>query len=87
MSLFVALFVEYFWVRGFLFLSEGVIINRRWGFGDDAAGGVWDIPRFGDIPLGYVKVPSSGFLDLVTSGLLNLQKGTTFVFRGFCHLC
>ena len=67
-----ALFVEYSWVRKFLFLIEGPIIIRRWGFGDDAASGVWDIPRFEDIPLGYVKVPSSRLLGLVTSGLLNL---------------
>ena len=48
---------------------------------------MWDIPRFGDIPLGSAKVPSSGLLSLVTSGLLNLQRGISFVFRGFCRLC
>ena len=84
---FVALFVEYFWVKKFLFLFEGAIIVRRRGSSDDAAGGVWDIPRFGEIPLGSAKVPSSGFLGHVTSGLLNLQRGISFVFRGFCRLC
>ena len=39
-SFFVALFVEYFWVREFLFLFEGAIINRRWGSSDDVVGGV-----------------------------------------------
>ena len=34
---FVALFVEYSWIRKFLFLSEGAIIICQWGFGDDAA--------------------------------------------------
>ena len=82
-----ALFVENLWVREFLFRSKGAIINRRWGSSDDAAGSVWDIPKFEDIPLGSSKVPSSGFLGLITSGLLNLQRGITFVFQGFCCLC
>ena len=42
---------------------------------------------FGDIPLRYAKVPSSGFLGLVTSGLSNLKRGISFVFQGFCRLC
>ena len=66
------LFVEYSWVRKFLFINEGAIIIRQWGSGDDATSGVWDIPRFGDIPLGFAKVPSSGLLGLITGGLLNL---------------
>ena len=86
MLFFVALFVEYFWVIKFLFLSEGAIIIRRWGCGDDAAGSFWDIPRFGGIRLGSVKVPSSGFLGLLPSGLLNLKRGISFIFRGFCRL-
>ena len=69
---FVTLFVEYFWVIKFLSLSKGANIVRRWSFGDDAAGWVWGIPRFRDIPLGSAKVPGSGFLGFVTSGLLNL---------------
>ena len=72
MLFFVAPFVKYFWVRKFLFLSEGAIIICRWGFGDDAVGSFWDIPRFGGILLGSTKVPSSGFLGFVTSGLSNL---------------
>ena len=56
-----ALFIKYFWVRKFLFLSKGAIIICRWGSGDDTACGFWDILRFGGIPLGYVMVPSSGF--------------------------
>ena len=64
----------------------GAIIMRWWGSSDDAASSVWDIPRFGNIPLGFVKVPSSGLLGLVTSGLLNLQRKISFVFRGFCRL-
>ena len=84
---FVALFVEYSRFRKFLFLSEGAIIIRWWGSSDDAASCVWDIPRFGDIPLGYAKVPSSRLFGLVTSGFLNLQRGIPFVFRGFCCLC
>ena len=48
---------------------------------------MWDVPRFGDIPLGYVKVPSSGFLGLVASWLSNLQRGVSLVFLGFCRLC
>ena len=78
-----SLFVEYFWVRKFLFLFEGAIIIRRWGSCDDDASGVWDIPKFGNIPLGFAKVPSSGLLGLVASGFLNLQRGISFVFRGF----
>ena len=35
---FVALFVEYFWVRNFLLLFEGAIIICRWGSSDDVAG-------------------------------------------------
>ena len=81
-----ALFVKYFWVIKFLFISEGTNIVRRWGSGDDAAGWVWGIPRFRDIPLGSTKVPSSGFLGFVTSRLLNLQRGISFVFRGFCRI-
>ena len=50
MSFFVALFVEYFWVREFLFLFGGVVINRRRGSGDDATSGVWEPPR---CPIGY----------------------------------
>ena len=42
---------------------------------------------FGDIPLGYAKVPSLGLLCLVISGLLNLQRGFYFVFQGFRRLC
>ena len=55
-----ALFVEWFWVRKFSFISEGADIIRRWGFGDDAPDCMWGIPRFRDIPLGSAKVPSSG---------------------------
>ena len=47
---------------------------------------MWDVPRLKDIPLGSTKVPSSGFLGLVTSGLSNLERGISFVFRGFCRL-
>ena len=47
---------------------------------------MWDVPKFGDIPLGSTKVPSSGFLGLVTIRLLNLQRKISFVFRGFCRL-
>ena len=43
-------------------------------------------PGFRDIPLGSTKVPSSGFLGLVTSWLSNLQRGISFVFRGICRL-
>ena len=64
-----------------------MIIIRRWGSSDDAANGVWDISRFGDIPLCYAKVPSSRLLGLVTNGLLNFQRGISFVFRGFYRLC
>ena len=42
---------------------------------------------FGDIPLGFAKVLSSGFLSLVTSGLSNFQRGISFVFRGFYRRC
>ena len=40
-----ALFVEWFWIRKFLFLSEGANIIRQWGYGDDAPGCVWGIPN------------------------------------------
>ena len=63
-----------------MFLFEGAIIIHRRGSSDDAAGGVLDIPMFGEIPLGSAKVPSSGYLGHVTSGLLNLQRGISFVF-------
>ena len=69
---FVALFVEYFRVRKCLLLFEDAIINRRCGSGDDVIGGMWDVPRFGDIPLGYERVLSSRFLRLVASWLSNL---------------
>ena len=75
-----ALFVEYFLVRKFLFLSKGAIIIRWWGSGDDVVGGFWVIPRFGGIPLCSAKVPSLGFLGFVTSGLSNLQRGISFLF-------
>ena len=55
------------------FFFEGAIIIRRWGSGDDAAGGMWDVPSFGDIPLGSAKVPSLGFLGLTT--LCQTSKG------------
>ena len=80
------LFVEYYLVIKFLFLSEGAIIIRQWGFGDDATSDVWNILRFGDIPLGSAKVPSLGLLGLVTSGLSDLQRGISFVFQGFHRL-
>ena len=57
-----------------------MIIIRRWGSGDDVVNGVWDIPRFEDIPLGSTKVPSSGLLGLVTSGLFKPPKGDFFCF-------
>ena len=38
------------------------------------------ITRFRDNPLGFSKVPSSGFLGLVTSGLSNLRRRISFVF-------
>ena len=44
----------------------------QWGSGDEALGGFWDIPKFGVIPLGPVKVLGSGFLCFVISGLSNL---------------
>ena len=86
MLFFVALIVEYFWVRKFFLLSKGAIIIRRRGSSDDVVGGMWDVPRFENIPLGSVKVPSLGFLGLVTSGLSNLRRGISFVLRGICCL-
>ena len=67
-----ALFAGYSLVRKFLFLSKVANIVHQWGLGDDGAGWVWGVPRFRDIPLGPAKVPSSGFLGVVASGLLNL---------------
>ena len=67
-----ALYVEYFWVRKLLLISEDAIVIHRWGFGDDVTGGMWDVPRFGDIPLGSTRVLSLGFLGLVASWLSNL---------------
>ena len=58
--LFLALFVEWFWVRKFLLLSEGADIICQWGAGDDAPSCVWGIPSFKDIPLGSTKVPGLG---------------------------
>ena len=55
-----------------------MFIVRRWGFGDASLGGFWDTPRFGDIPLGPIKLSSPSFLGFVTSGLLNLSKGDFF---------
>ena len=46
-----------------------------------------DVPRFGDIPLGYARVLSTGFLGLVTSWFSNLQREVSLVFLGFCRLC
>ena len=71
-AFFVALFVGYSWVRRFLFLSKVTDIVCRWGSGDDAAGWVWGVPRFRDIPLGPAKVSGLGFLGSVASGLLIL---------------
>ena len=48
---------------------------------------MWDVPRFGDIPLGFARVPSSGFLGLFASWLSNLYRGVSLVFLGFCCLC
>ena len=86
MLFFVAMFVEYFCVKKFLFLSESMIIICRWSSGDDVTSGFWDIPSFGGIPLGYAKVPSSRFLGFFISGLSNLKRGISFLFRGFCCL-
>ena len=47
---------------------------------------MWDVPRFGDIPLGSARVPSSGFLGIVSSWPSNLQIGVSHVFLGFCRL-
>ena len=70
-----------------MFLFEGANIIRRWGSGDDVVGCVWGIPRrYRDIPLGSARVPSSRFLGLVTSGLSNLKRRISFVFRGFFRL-
>ena len=80
---FLALFVEYFWVRKFLFLSKGAIIIHSRGSGDDIADDVWDIPKFGDILVSFAKVPSSGFLGLVSSGLLKSRGGFLLFFEGF----
>ena len=80
-----ALFVE-FLVRKFLFHLEGANIVHRWGSSDDVAGWVWGVPRFRDIPLGSTKVSSSKFLGFVTSGLLNLQRGISFLYPGFCRI-
>ena len=55
-----ALFIEWFWVRKFLFLSKGADIIFQWGSSDDAPGCVWVIPRFKDIPLGSATVPGLG---------------------------
>ena len=74
------LFAEYSWVRKFLFLYKVANIVCLWGFGDDAAGWVWGIPSFRDIPLGPTKVPGSGFLGFVASGLLKLMRGISFLF-------
>ena len=49
---------------------------------------MWDVPRFENIPFGSAKVPSLGFLGLVTSGLSNLRRGISFVLREiFCLPC
>ena len=71
-TLFVTLFTGYSRVRKFLLLSKVAKIVHWWGSDDDAVGWVWGVPKFRDIPLGPTKVPSSGFLGFVTSGLLNL---------------
>ena len=75
-----ALFVRCSWVGKFLFLSRVVNIVCRRDSSDDAAGWVWGVPRFKDIPLGPAKVLGLRFLGYVASGLLNLQKGISFVF-------
>ena len=65
-----------------MFLFEGAIIIRQWGSGDDVVGDMWDVPRFGDIPLGSAKVPSSGFLGLVTR-YQTFIGGFLLSFEGF----
>ena len=58
-------------------------IVHRWGSGDETIGGFWDIPRYGFIPLGLVKLLGLGLLGLVISELSNLQKGISFISQGF----
>ena len=43
---------------------------------------MWDVPRFGDIPLGSTKVSSSGFLGLIT-GCQTSRGGFLLSFEGF----
>ena len=43
----------------------GVSIIHRWGSGDEAIDGFWDILEFRVIPLGLVKLLGSGFLGLL----------------------
>ena len=54
-AFFVAMFVEYFWVRKFFLLFEDAIFIRRWGSGDDAVGSMWDVPRFWGHPIRFCE--------------------------------
>ena len=58
---FVSPFLEYLCVYEVFASFEGASIVQRWGSGDEAIGDFWDIPWFGVILLGLVKVPGSGF--------------------------
>ena len=58
-------------------------IVHWWGSSDEAISGFWDIPKFGFISLGPVKLLSSGFLGFVISGLSNLQREISFISLGF----
>ena len=55
-------------------------IVHLWGSGDDVVSWVLGASRFIDILLGHAKVPGSGFIGFVASGLLNRSRGISFVF-------
>ena len=74
-----ALFVEWFWVRKFLFLFEGVDIICQWGSDDDAPGCFLGIPKFRDIPLGSAKVPDLGCYTLRGGFLVSFEGSIVFI--------
>ena len=58
----------------FVFIKLSLLLRVRSSFaGDEATGGFWDTPKFGDTLLGLAKLLGSGFLGFVISGLSNLK--------------
>ena len=67
---------------GFGVCFEGVFIIHRQTSDNEAVGSHWGIPKSGDTPLGFAKLPSLGTLGFVINGF---RKWDIF-FERSCRL-